>query len=250
MRLFEACTNLQNIYFAENSNLSRIGMYAFLDCCHLKEIIFPSRLKLIDFAAFRGCKNIKRIIIPASVTHIDAYAFEGCHNLEEIVFEQPSQLKTIDDHTFANCKILKSIVIRAYLRHISNNVFSGCGDLKRIYVTHSIVQKIKDMLGSDFESKVCGDYSQEVVGQCTILILLVGSKCLMGLPSDCIASIILHLNLELPHQLHELMVVLTHALLDHADMDRIKNKIENAIERSECKWSVGRAAFKDVLGFH
>ena len=47
----------------------------FYECCKLKDITMPEKLKTIGKRAFYGCKELSKIEIPNNVNYIDFYAF-------------------------------------------------------------------------------------------------------------------------------------------------------------------------------
>ena len=50
----------------------------FVDCCSLKNIHLPERLKKIANSAFSGCKALEALRIPDGVREIERRAFYEC----------------------------------------------------------------------------------------------------------------------------------------------------------------------------
>jgi len=129
-------TTLTSITFAEDSQLTTIGAYAFYCCPNLASIAIPvnvttigeaafsrgysitsslasvifaenSQLKTIGRFAFGSCSNLTNITIPASVTVIDQGGFNSCTSLTSIII--PSSVISIGDWAFALCDSLTRV---------------------------------------------------------------------------------------------------------------------------------------------
>ena len=114
--------------------VTSIGVEAFYNCTNLEEVTFAegSQLETIGDAAFSGCKSLSSIKIPASVSSIGDSAFQNCTNLKEVTFAEGSQLKTIGDWAFAWCENLSSIEIPASVTSIGRYAFHSCSGLKMV----------------------------------------------------------------------------------------------------------------------
>ena len=108
---------------------------AFKGCTILEEIDFAtnSSLKKIGDEAFRGCYKIKNISIPARVESIGDDAFDNCSGLQTVVFAPASNLTKIGGYAFSDCTNLKSIVIPVGVTSIPYGTFSHCSNLAIIY---------------------------------------------------------------------------------------------------------------------
>ena len=76
--------NITTVNFAEGSQCTSIGEYAFSNCDSLTSIIIPSNVTSIGDYAFSGCSGLTSITIPDSVTSIGGGAFYGCYALAEV----------------------------------------------------------------------------------------------------------------------------------------------------------------------
>ena len=65
--------------------VSFIGPMAFSHCFHLREVILPSSLRVIEENAFAFCMNLRSITIPPGVERIGASAFTQCSELREVI---------------------------------------------------------------------------------------------------------------------------------------------------------------------
>jgi len=81
-------SKLTNLNFTNDSELTRIGAYAFASCTSLKTPTLPTSLERIDGNAFNGCTstNFKSITIPVNVTVCGDGVFTGCSNLNSVVW--------------------------------------------------------------------------------------------------------------------------------------------------------------------
>lgn len=81
---FAECSQLENIVFG--NDLSEIGNNVFENCTKLKTISFAQKgkLKKIGSNAFHNCTSLVWIQIPETVQEIGEYAFYGCSGLETI----------------------------------------------------------------------------------------------------------------------------------------------------------------------
>jgi hypothetical protein len=154
---FYDCESLREVIFEQNSQLQRIGIYAFRMCRSLESIIVPksvqslnvgcfngcgklenvtfesdSSLRQIEGYAFCSCQSLESIIIPKSVKFLNVGCFSGCEKLGNITFEPGSNLEWIGEDVFSGCRSLESITIPASVRFIGKSCFNGCEKLKNV----------------------------------------------------------------------------------------------------------------------
>ncbi len=82
-------SNLQTVYFGENSQVQRIGRNAFASCQNLQVVDFGanSQLKIIAENAFHSCRALTTITIPATVTNIGEDVFVNCSQLATVIID-------------------------------------------------------------------------------------------------------------------------------------------------------------------
>lgn len=80
---FNNCTNLTTVTFAENSQCSSLGDYAFAHCS-LNSITIPHSVTSIGGWVFYNCTGLTSITIGNGVTSIGESAFYGCSALVEM----------------------------------------------------------------------------------------------------------------------------------------------------------------------
>ena len=105
---FSDLTSLNDVKFAENSQLQVIGDNAF-DTTSIKSISIPSSVKSIGASAFTKCSKLTSVIMSEGVT-------------------------SLGDGVFSDNKQLPSITLPASLTSMGKNVFNNCPGLKNIFV--------------------------------------------------------------------------------------------------------------------
>jgi len=67
--------------------VTKIGKWAFCDCCGLTEITIPNSVTKIGENAFAYCENLEKVTLPLTfMGNPDESIFSGCYNLKEINF--------------------------------------------------------------------------------------------------------------------------------------------------------------------
>ena len=155
-KAFKGSTELSEVIFLGNSQLSGIGYSsfegtglttitipsaveeidtaAFQDALQLEEINFAenSQLEEIGNRAFQGT-NLETITIPSTVEYIGEYAFRDASQLDQINFADNSQLEFIDYGAFWGTS-LNTITIPASVTQIVSGAFMDTASLTSIEV--------------------------------------------------------------------------------------------------------------------
>ena len=131
---FFGCVNLESVTFAEGSELSGIGDFAFAYCSSLKSIDVPDTVTNIGEGAFFLSSTLTSIEIPAGVTSIGEGVFGTCSSLESVTFAEGSRLTSIGSGAFSGCSRLTSIEIPAGVTSIGGSAFYGCSSLTSIEI--------------------------------------------------------------------------------------------------------------------
>ncbi len=147
---------VKNLTFAEGSQCSTIGNYAFKQCYTLTSVSFPSSLETIgqdafysvlalasiDFSnasslnsinssAFFDCRALTSVDLShTNLTLINLGAFHSCSALTSITF--PNSLKTIGNNAFYDCSKLTSIILPPELTSIGIIAFMNCKSLSSV----------------------------------------------------------------------------------------------------------------------
>ncbi len=127
---------------------------AFANATSIKNIVFPSTLKLIAEKAFYQHPSITGISIDADMQKIGAFAFAGCPLLETVVIKN---VDTIDESAFTQCDTLKSVEIDG-VGSILSSAFFSCPEL--ITVTLSNVELVGEL-----SFKACSKLSSLTIGE-------------------------------------------------------------------------------------
>ena len=160
------CKNLQSIDIP--ASVTEISQSAFENCRSLKTITFGgqtanapgrfnahsssnSQLQRIGNWAFYNCHELQNLTIPEGVIEIGDGAFYGCTYLENLSL--PASMQSIGDNTFALCAKMKQMVVNAVTPPaIQAKTFF---DVKRqipVYVPDEVVDTyLNDALWSEFD---------------------------------------------------------------------------------------------------
>ncbi len=124
-RIFEGCTNLVNIEFADD--VKTIGMGMFYQCVRLTNVEMPEGLEKIDEFAF-GITNLRNIVIPSSVTEVGNYAFARTP-VESVYI---SNVTARSNNVFLYCSLLKDVVFADDVTSIGDGLFNSCTGLSTV----------------------------------------------------------------------------------------------------------------------
>ena len=118
--IFNDCTALTEVNFAEGSQITMIGAFTFNGCTSLTQITIPETVTSIEYCAFSGT-GLTSVDIPASVKKIANQAFYLCESLETITLHEG--LTFVDSMAFTGCTSVKEISLPRSLTTIGNNAF-------------------------------------------------------------------------------------------------------------------------------
>ena len=127
---FYMCTKLTDVTFAEGSQLTSIGKYAFVQTA-ITGIQLPENLETINTSAFSRTK-LTSIHIPASVKELGDSVFSSCSQLSQVTFAKDSTLESIGVSTFYDMDALTEIELPASLKTIAKNAFLNSSNLASI----------------------------------------------------------------------------------------------------------------------
>jgi len=114
---------------------NHISNFMFSDC-HLKNIILPNSITLIEYFAFSNCISLTSIIIPNCVTSIWGSAFSNCISLTSIII--PNSVTSIGGSAFYGCTRLTNVTIGDSVTSIGSSAFYGCTGLTSIAIPNNI----------------------------------------------------------------------------------------------------------------
>lgn len=142
---FSACTNLESVFFEENSSLTKIGT-----------------------SAFNGCINLKTFVLPSSLTELKGFAFNNCPALD--IQSLPSGISILEDYVFA-----KTATVNIDLENITQirkNAFEDCTKLESVFNTHKVTKCYLEA----FNNTLIYATSVRDTGVAYIGTMLVGAK--------------------------------------------------------------------------
>ncbi len=172
--------NLESVTFADNSQITQIGIGAFQGCINLKSIVIPSSVteifdnaftyciytKSIEFQTtestdattgittqkagitylpwncFYMCNSLESLDIPEGVTYIGDYALQDCWSLKEISL--PSTLTTIGSHFLCRALSLTQFYLPSSVTSISGAFLHGCENMRDVYLMGSAATLASD----------------------------------------------------------------------------------------------------------
>lgn len=125
-------TPLEQVTFADGSNLGKINGWVFENCRELKNINLPTTITAIGDNAFNGTYNLEQIDIPAGVQTIGAYAF---HNGPAVInIPATSELTKLGVYAFQDNARLYSLNIPAGVTALYAGVFENCTNLASVNI--------------------------------------------------------------------------------------------------------------------
>ncbi|MCK4552418.1 MAG: leucine-rich repeat protein, partial [Tenericutes bacterium] len=123
------------------ASVTNIRYRAFYYTLSLEEITFAegSQLTNIGENAFYYARKVTSINIPASVTSIGDGAFTYSSLLTTVTFAEDSQLISIGESAFSRATLLANINIPASVTFIGRGAFSYATSLTSIYIPESVI---------------------------------------------------------------------------------------------------------------
>lgn len=128
---FESDISLTSIRIP--SSVSSIGNKAFNGCSNLKDVMFApnSQLSYIYSNTFAGCEALENLTLPDNLIDIGNYAFYGCKSLVNL--KLPDTLTAVYQSSFAYCSSLKNITIPKSLTYIAYCAFEHTYNITNIF---------------------------------------------------------------------------------------------------------------------
>ena len=156
-----------------NEGVTRIGVYAFMECRNFTSVTIPSSVTAINNYAFEDCtgltkvnvtdltkwcnidfenyyanplnyaknlylndKPITALAIPNGVKTIKTYAFYGCTSVKTVKF--PKSVTAIGEDAFCYCAGLSAVTIPDNVTKIGDRAFYFCYGLKSVTVGNGV----------------------------------------------------------------------------------------------------------------
>lgn len=126
-------------------NLKVIQREAFFLCQNLTEINLPDSLEVIEEYAFQR-SGLTAITIPAAICHIRDGAFLECGDLESFVMKDNSLRNPVflGSELVCGCYSLTKLVLSGHVTEIHQNAFLSCESLTDVVLPDSVERIEKD----------------------------------------------------------------------------------------------------------
>lgn len=165
---FDRATNLTNIVWPENCNVTKIGGYAFSNCTGLNTFDLPKSVKEMHLLVFNGCTFTEfKIPDESQLDIMNLATWNGCpltkitigkntkismingatnpvassRVLETLIIEEGNtNLKSFSENCFKSVHSIKEIIIAddCGLKSIGNSCFEGCSNLTTLALPSSV----------------------------------------------------------------------------------------------------------------
>lgn len=126
---------------------------AFRDCPGLSKVTLPNSFTNIESRVFLN-SHVKEVVIPESVTVIEDTSFSGCINLAGVVL--PNSLTAIGNGAFCGCSSLTAVVIPSGVTAIGPFAFEQCTNLKKLVIPDSVTSIGNDLLWKSSNAVIYG----------------------------------------------------------------------------------------------
>ncbi len=119
--MFQGCTALTDVTFAEGNLVTGIGSSAFAGCTSLPAITLPEAVTVIEQSTFNGCRALSSVTMGNNVTSIGITAF---YNTALSTIALPEALTTIGQSAFQKAPLTGELVIPAGVTAIGTQAFA------------------------------------------------------------------------------------------------------------------------------
>merc|ERR1740124_889836 len=194
--------------FEVKDGITKIEVYAFIDCGSLKTIRLPKSIEKIGRHAFENCYSLKTIDLPPVLTMLGPYAFNTCSSLKTI--NLPPSLTTLDLGTFQNCLSLETIVLPSSLTMLGDGAFLNCSSLHTIDLPPSLItlgDGVFNQCGSLEEISIQGPISlipMKTFNNCCRLKRVVLPESIQSIEEDAFRNCASLLKFSLPNSVESI----------------------------------------------
>ena len=122
---------ITTVEIAENSQLEKIGTYAF-QRSGITSFVMPETVTTLGKYAFQHSYYLETVVCSSQIEKIDQYTFDSCTALTNFSFTSgDSKITTISTAAF-KATALKSFTVPATVQVIYANTFTSCFDLETV----------------------------------------------------------------------------------------------------------------------
>jgi hypothetical protein len=137
--------------------VTMIGPSGFTDCDSLITIDGrTSQLEIIEAFAFHSCQRLREISFPSSIRILKHSCFAGCSSLSSVVFEFPSHMEEIGQFAFALCNSLIEFALPQNVVTISEYAFLSCATLSQFHI--SAASSLQRILSNAFNQTAIQEF--------------------------------------------------------------------------------------------
>ena len=146
-------------YIVIPEGVTKTCMHSFSYNEHIKKVVFPSTIEIIDNSSFSGCNMLEEVEFAGggmNLKEIGFGAFRNCTNLKK--FDLPNKSIVMGQSVFEGCPLLESedqfntvgstlvlcksdqetITVPEGIKNIGNRAFSGCSNVKKVVLPEGI----------------------------------------------------------------------------------------------------------------
>lgn len=131
MAIFMACTNLTSVDFGDSNSITELGTNTFQDCTRLQtvDLGLNSKITGIPSCMFCRCTRLRQVYnIPDTIETIGLNSFQDCSSLTLLDFENPSiSWEVCDEEDFS------TDIITITASEFSGNYITLLSDTYRLY---------------------------------------------------------------------------------------------------------------------
>ncbi len=120
--MFQGCSALQEVVFAEGNKIASIGEAAFQSCSSLQSIALPEAVTSVAGNCFNGDKALTSVTLGNAVTSIGNNAF---YNTGLTSIALPGSVKSIASQAFMNSKLAAGLDLNEGLTSVGEQAFAG-----------------------------------------------------------------------------------------------------------------------------
>lgn len=183
--VFEGCSSLASVVFAEGSRLESMGLYVFDFCESLETITLPASLTGISRTVFECCFGLKDIFVEEGSSFLvsvdgilynkDMTTLIKCGEAKEITeFTIPDGVLEIGECAFSGCADLTSITVPNSLKSFGWCAFSRCDKLKTVYYS-----------GTSSQWENIYDHGNPVFKSATVVLIGEAETDIYSAPETC-----------------------------------------------------------------
>ncbi|MBQ7690279.1 MAG: leucine-rich repeat domain-containing protein [Muribaculaceae bacterium] len=121
--MFQGCSALEQVVFADGNLVSAIGNNAFKACSSLQSFTYPDAVTTVEANVFNGCSALSNVVFGNATTSIGDGAFQGCSSLTAIAL--PNTVASIGAQAFQSTGLTGELTLNDGLQSIGSQAFAS-----------------------------------------------------------------------------------------------------------------------------